>query len=549
MAGGLDGVLPLVPNLWYKRSQHSKYLNDPVLWAEEYLGIHVWRAQREIMYAVRDCRATAVAAGHGVGKTFIVGVIACWWIDVHPLGSSKTFVASTAPSKDQVDLLWDNIRNIHQLAQQRYERKLVDHALPGYITGDNRWKLPNGDTIGQGRKPPDNKSDVAFQGRHADYLLAIGDEAVGLTEGFLNALGVIATGQYNRQVIIANPTDPTSAMAKIWRSKNTKWKTMHISVMDSPRISPEEGWDNDWAPGLSGWEFVEQALEDYGDEDDPRYIARVLGQWAFDAGNNMFTEVDLATGRNTYVLPDPAERPELGLDIARGEKDETVIYRMQIGDVWECDPETGKPIKATGERGWKLRKVASWKKAPFTGGTPENLGTSERTHAIMLAEGSMILKYDASGVGQAIKDGLYTLNDYQQGRNGYIWFEVYGQSTTDVDRRQYENARAEQFFRMKRLLGSGTLDIDPADETLQEQLRGIVYEYTTMGRIKIEAKDDMKKRGVKSPDYADAAWYALYDITAMLDPNHLSPGQRTIIDPEYADHGPSNRVGGWREPV
>lgn len=535
----LDGALEQVKENWAKYSKNTTYERDPVAWAKDYLGIHPWSAQREIMYSVRDNRATAVAAGHGVGKTMIAAVIACWWIDIHPHSSQKTFIASTAPSADQVDLLWDNIRNMHALAQDRYERGLVDHPLPGYINGKNKW-MYNGDTLGQGRKPPDNKSDVAFQGRHADYLLAIGDEAVGLSAGFLGALGVIATGQYNRQLLIANPTDPTCAMAKIWREENANWHTMHISVMDSPRITPEADFNvEEWAPGLSGWEFVNQAKDDYDGEDDPRYIARVLGQWAFDSGNNMFTEEELANGRNCYVLPDPESRPMLGLDIARGGKDASVLYRADFGEVWETD-ENGKPATPTGHRGLKLRYLDSWNKAPLMGGRPDNPSTTERAHQAMMEEGALYLKFDAAGMGQGVIDALAQINEYQQGRHGYIWFEVYGQATTGVDRRQYENARAEQFFKIKTMLHKGELDIDPQDDRLQDELRGVVYEYTSAGRIKIEGKDDMKRRGVKSPDFADAAWYACYDVEPIL--NAPTEGK---FEYDLGEYEVSDRIGGY----
>jgi phage terminase large subunit len=545
----LDGFLPLIPARWEKRTKQTKYLNDPVAWAIDIAGVKPWKAQREIAYSLRDNRGTAVAAGHGVGKTWWVAVLCAWWVDVHPV--DEVFIASTAPSADQVNLLWDNIRMVYANIKRRHAEGIIDHELPGYINGNNEWKLHDGRFIGQGRKPPDQKADVAFQGRHAPYLLAIADEAVGVPAGFIDALGNIASGRNNRQLLIANPTDPTCAMAKIWKDKNPFWKTMHISVMDAPTITPEEGFDPDEmaATGMSGMEYVEQKREEYGGEDDAQYVARVLGQWAFDAGNNLFTEVELARGRSTIVLPDPSGRPELGLDIARGDKDESVIYLMQQGEVWSTDPQTGKPLEPTGESGWRIRKLDSWRKAPLTGGTAANPGTAERAHAHVMGEGAWVLKYDAAGMGSAVTDGLYTINDYQQGRHGYIWFEVYGQSTQNVDRRQYENARAEQFFRMKRLLASGVLDIDPKDETLQEQLRGIVFEYTTQGRIKIESKDDMKKRNVKSPDYADAAWYALYDITLLMDPMaNMKPGQRVLVQDEY-NLQPSNRVGGWKEAV
>lgn len=527
MVGSNFGSIAAAANVELeKRARARLWAEDPVAWAEEYLGLHVWKKQRDILYAIRDNRNTAVAAGHGVGKTFIVAVAAAWWIDIHPI--DKVFVASTAPSADQVNLLWDNIRNIHSLASQRYKEGLVDHDLPGYVTGDNKWKLDNGVIIGQGRKPPDQKSDVAFQGRHADYLLAIGDEAVGLSSGFLEALGHIATGQYNRRIIIANPTDPTSAMAKIWKDKNKSWVTIHISVMDSPRITPEEGWNDDWAPGLSGWEFVENALNDYGSEDDPRYIARVLGEWAFDAGNNLFTAQELARAKNTHVRPDPNPVREFGVDIARMGPDHSIIYMMEEGEVWETDPDTGLPSKATGKRGLRIRLLDKWSKAPLSGGTPDNPGSAERIHSHALAEGVRAVKIDASGMGTGVVDGLYPLN----WRDSYTVIEVFG-GATPTDKRAYVNARAEEYFSLKKRFHAGLIDLDPADETLFDELLGIVYEYADKGQIKMESKDSMKKRGAKSPDHADALWYAAMSSYSFLDSPFagLESGDRVYVDP------------------
>ena len=174
--GNLVDVTDRVTGEIHKIVKSKRYREDPALWSKEYLGIDLWSKQREISESVRDNHNTAVAAGHGVGKSFVASIIAAWWADVHPVG--ETFIASTAPSVDQIAIIWDGIRRVHGLAKQRYEDGIVDHPLPGYITGDNKWKLPDGTLLGQGRKPPDNKSDVAFQGQHARYLLAIGDEAV-----------------------------------------------------------------------------------------------------------------------------------------------------------------------------------------------------------------------------------------------------------------------------------------------------------------------------------------------------------------------------------
>ena len=44
----------------------------------------------------------------------------------------------------------------------------------------------------------------------------------------------------------------------------------------------------------------------------------------------------------------------------------------------------------------------------------------------------------------------------------------------------------------------------PKDDALIAELVSPKYKYESSGKIKVESKDDMKKRGVKSPNKADA---------------------------------------------
>lgn len=532
MAQYIDGVIDAAIEMRRKRDRLKQYSTDPALWAWEYLGIQLWSKQKEIALSVRDNRATAVAAGHGVGKTYVAAIICAWWVDTHPV--AQTFIASTAPSKDQVDLLWDNIRTVHGIAQQRFEDGIIDHPLPGYITGDNQWKLKNGTRLGQGRKPPDNKADVAFQGRHATYLLAIGDEAVGIPAGFLDALNNIATGEYNRRLLLANPTDPSCEMAKHWeRQKNgtaaEAWNLMHISVMDSPLITGEEGFDLESARALSGWNYVNERKAEWG-EDDPRYIARVLGQWAWEAGNMVFSEEDIARAVGTCVIPDPLAMVRFGVDVARSPKgDFTVVYRMQEGDVWYTDGLTGEPTIPAGWRGEHLRRVDRWKGAPLTGSNPENLGSDYRIDMLANEWGASVINIDAAGgYGAGVKDGLDEI-----GNNQYVVVEVWGQDTQSVDRRQYTNARAFNYFELKRKMHQMILDIDPEDKDLIEEYRGIRYEHDSAARIKMEGKDDMKKAGKKSPDHADATWYACMNVDHIFAP--VQPGDVVSYDVDELD--------------
>ena len=91
-------------------------------------------------------------------------------------------------------------------------------------------------------------------------------------------------------------------------------------------------------------------------------------------------------------------------------------------------------------------------------------------------------------------------------------FEVVGinnQSRAE-DREHFFNISAEMHWYMRKLFETNGIQI-PEHSLLISQLSGRKYEVTSKGagQIKIESKDDMKKRGLKSPDFADSLVLAL----------------------------------------
>jgi hypothetical protein len=61
--------------------------------------------------------------------------------------------------------------------------------------------------------------------------------------------------------------------------------------------------------------------------------------------------------------------------------------------------------------------------------------------------------------------------------------------------------RAYMWFRLKEWLGKGAI---PDEEGLAQQLAGPGYHINTGGKLVIESKAEMAKRGIASPDDADA---------------------------------------------
>lgn len=64
-----------------RRRQAEQYFTDPVAWTEYMTGKRLWSAQRDVAMSVVQNKSTAVKAGHGVGKSFLVAMLICWWVD------------------------------------------------------------------------------------------------------------------------------------------------------------------------------------------------------------------------------------------------------------------------------------------------------------------------------------------------------------------------------------------------------------------------------------------------------------------------------------
>jgi hypothetical protein len=66
---------------------------------------------------------------------------------------------------------------------------------------------------------------------------------------------------------------------------------------------------------------------------------------------------------------------------------------------------------------------------------------------------------------------------------------------------RYANKRAEMWGSLREWLKRGAI---PNDRELIDDLTGLEYGYNADNAIQLERKEDMKKRGLSSPDIADA---------------------------------------------
>jgi hypothetical protein len=93
------------------------------------------------------------------------------------------------------------------------------------------------------------------------------------------------------------------------------------------------------------------------------------------------------------------------------------------------------------------------------------------------------------------------------------------------------------------------------DDATIGQLAGILYEFDSQGRVKIESKEQARARGVPSPDRAEAlmlalsqpAWSFEYHSIRELPPQPSKFGEPPFEEDDYRPRG-SRRFDGWVGP-
>jgi hypothetical protein len=107
---------------------------------------------------------------------------------------------------------------------------------------------------------------------------------------------------------------------------------------------------------------------------------------------------------------------------------------------------------------------------------------------------------DDGGLGGGVTDELWE----QQKEQKLDWLEIipvnFGSSSQDDD---YQDKGGEIWGNIRNHLQDSEIEL-PYDEELLSQLSNRKYTVNAKGKIVLEPKKDMKKRGLASPDKADA---------------------------------------------
>ena len=192
--------------------------------------------------------------------------------------------------------------------------------------------------------------------------------------------------------------------------------------------------------------------------------------------------------------------------------------------------------------GYHIRRIGKWNKKPLVTMDPNKPSTASKIHELAIERAAKAVKVDSDGIGISVINGIASIEPF------YELYEYRGGMNPLFSDGSYVNSRAEMYFLLRDDMVLGRIDLDPKDEKLFTELSGIQYDEDNKGRLKIESKKEMKSRGMKSPDHADACMYARFPLE-VLDVGPPA-GTEVIVDPwDYADEEDGFEWGSLGHPM
>jgi len=449
----------------------TRYVDDPVGFVADVLGEAgmPYSKQVEMLEAVVEHRRVSVVGANGCGKDWAAARAILWWIETRP--ESKVVV--TGPTQRQVEeIVWQEMREAFAVAEERLGGKMLASK---YRIDEKRF------AIGFSTNKACN-----IQGFHSPNLLVVVTEAHAMPQDHIDAIKRLHP---NRLLLVGNAMTLEGEFYESHNSRRARYHRIKISAYDTPNFTGESGG----VPGMITPEDAEELALDWS-EDHPSYVAGVLAEFpnaqedslvgrdavehAMERGavvpaeagtsqpGDLGGEIPASAGMTGQPNPDPNEPVYLGVDVGRFGADKSAICVRQ---------------------GQRVHSLTSFSRMDTMRLVYEIIRTREET-------GAEAIFVDEGGLGGGVIDRLRELGE-----------PVYGVhfGGRAPHRTRFFNTRSEIFWEVRMLLNDGLMVLPP-DEELAGQLVSLRYDVSSSGQVRLEGKREMRKRGLPSPDKADA---------------------------------------------
>lgn len=433
-----------------------EWKRSPIQFVKECIQVTPSEQQLELLASIQNNKRITIRSGHGTGKDAAVSWVIIWFMTTRPFAH----VACTAPTNRQLhDILVSEISKWLRRSVVAAEFIIRKDAIRHKDAPKEWWVR----FISPSVKATKEEQAETLAGLHADHLLIVVDEASGVPDPAYILLEGVMTQADNKVILIGNMTKNSGYFydSHFHASVSADWKKLHWDSRKSSNVDKS---------------MPEYFARKYG-EDSNIYRIRVMGEPPLQDESTLIPlwTAQQCIGQEFEVAED--EPLYLGVDVARYGDDASIILPR---------------------RGLKILPWEEFRKL----NTIDLGGFINQTYQDMEASGCAI---DVIGVGAGVADWL----EKHRMRNLY----QVNVATSSSDIKRYNKLRDELWCRVRDncLLGKYSFpdvklhgDTESLGEKLVNELASIRYKFNQHGGIKVESKQEMKSRGIPSPNIADA---------------------------------------------
>ena len=426
----------------------THYRQYPIAFVRRVLHVEPDEQQCRFLMAVADSDTVAAKSGHGTGKTACFAWLVLWFLSLY----EDARVVVTAPTQRQLmDILWPEVRK--WLDASELTQIIAWSATRVSMRGREQTWFATARTSNK----PEN-----MQGFHAKHLMILADEAPGIQQDTMEAIEGARTSEGSRIVLAGNPTKLSGTFYDAFHKMRSFYHTLSMSSEVSRNVSPD---------------YCDRLARKYGKDSDV-YRVRVLGDFPR-AEPDVFITLDRVEAAVVREGVDPSGTIAIGCDPARFGDSESVIY-------WRQGYVVHDPVVMTGmDTTWTAGEVAR---------------LCRRIRSELKYGPKIDVMIDETGLGAGVVDML-RLQERE------LWINIVPVNFGGAGDEECYDTATRLLWGIREALGDMKL---PDDDDTVAQLSTRKYRVMPNGKIKLESKEEMRRRRVASPDRADALGLCFY---------------------------------------
>lgn len=462
---------------------------DPLAYAKQRLGLNPTRQQAQLLEAIQPEGAKVSArAGHGVGKSGSVSAAIWWMLECFDFPK----VPCTAPTASQLrDVLWSELGKWCRHSDDMSRK----NGLPQELWLSNLFNIGQDRIADKGA--PDQwfavartarkENPDALQGFHASgvrisadgtrveeigedgQIMFVVEEASGVDDKIFEVAEGALSSHGARLLMVGNPTKNTGYFARSHKQDRADYTPLHFSCSDSPLVDPT---------------YRQRLVRKFGEGSNVVRV-RADGEFPKQDDDTLISLEDAEAAVSRPAENASGER-RLGVDVARYGDDRTVFV-LRVGHIIERCVIRAKQDTMTTVGEAKLFREQWEADTIYVDECGLGAGVVDRLREL----GQPVVGVNVAEAapdharGHALPDGRKVVADAPPFKlRDHLWQEM---------------------ARWMREDGPSFAGLEKdAAEDLAGELASVKYKIDSGGRLIVESKEQMKARGLRSPDIADA---------------------------------------------